>query len=88
MPQPDNPKLFEAIENQAKAKYPKRRGQGTSPQANKMIHEKYLAAGGGYVRSKKEIDPKKRDFKKEAEDKAKEKEKRKKREMKKRNFVV
>lgn len=88
MPQPDNPKLYEAIEAQAKAKYPKRRGKGTSPQANKMISQQYLSAGGGYVRSIKEVDPKKRDFKAEAKKKAEEKEKRKKREMKKRNFVV
>lgn len=85
---PDNPKLYENMVSQAKAKYPKRRGKGTSPQANKMIDALYTQAGGGWTNDRNSIDPKKRDFKKEAEDKEKAKAARKKREMKKRNLVV
>ena len=63
---PTNPKLLEAIEAAAKAKYPKRRGKGTTPQANKLISQQYSAAGEGYTDSIKKVDPKKRDFKAEA----------------------
>jgi hypothetical protein len=86
--QPDNPKLFNSLEQQAAAKYPKRRGVGISPAAGKWLHEQYLKSGGGYVSSKKDIDPKNRDFKDEEKKKAKEKEKRRKKNLKARGFVA
>jgi hypothetical protein len=63
---PTNPKLLEAIEANAKARYPKRRGKGTTPQANKIISQQYAASGEGYTNSIKNVDPKKRDLKAEA----------------------
>jgi hypothetical protein len=85
---PSNPKLYDAIESQAKARYPKHRGKGNSPQANKMLSQQWAAMGGTFVNSIQEVDPKNRDFKKEEEDRNKSRAARKKREMKKRNFVV
>ena len=75
---PTNPKLLESIEAAAKARYPKRRGQGTSPQANKMISQQYAAAGEGYTNDIRKVDPKKRDLKKEAKDRDKRREARRK----------
>ena len=65
---PSNPKLYDALESQAKARYPKHRGKGNSPQANKMLSQQWAAMGGTFVGSLKEVDPKNRDFKKEEED--------------------
>jgi hypothetical protein len=85
---PNNPKLYDALESQAKARYPKHRGKGNSPQANKMLSQQWAAVGGTFVPSLKDVDPKNRDFKKEEENRNKARASRKKREMKKKNFVV
>jgi hypothetical protein len=81
-------KSYEAIENQAKARYPKRRGAGTTPQANKMISRQWAQTGEAEPRTLQDADPSKIDWKAVAQDKAKQKIARKKRDMKKRNFVV
>ena len=81
-------KSYEAIENQAKARYPKRRGAGTTPQANKMISQQWANTGEQEPRTLKDADPNKVDWKAVARDKEKQKIARKKRDMKKRNFVV
>lgn len=81
-------KTYEAIENLAKARYPKRRGAGTTPEANKMISQQWANMGAQEPNSLKDADPKTVDWKAVAEDKKKAKEARKKREMKKRNLVV
>jgi hypothetical protein len=81
-------KSYEAIKNQAAARYPKRRGQGTTPEANKMISQQWASTGIPDPRSLKDVDPDQVDWKAVEKDKQKEKIQRKKREMKKRNFVV
>ena len=81
-------KSYIAIENQAKAKYPKRRGKGTSPQANKMISQQWALTGQAEPRTLKEADPNTVDWDAVKKDKQDQKIKRRKREMKKRNFVV
>lgn len=86
--QPDNPKLFNSLEQQAVAKYPKHTGKGISPAAAKWLRDQYLKSGGGYVSSKKEIDPKKRDFKAEEKKKEKDKAKRRKKQIKDSGFVA
>jgi len=85
---PSNPKLYNALESQAKARYPKHRGKGNSPAANKMLSQQWGAMGGTFVPSLKDVDPDKRDYKKEEEDRNKARASRKKRAMKKQNFVV
>lgn len=86
--QPDNPKLWNTLKQQAVAKYPRQHGKGTTPQANKWISEQYAQAGGGFVRSKKEIDPKKRDLKQEAKNRVEERKKRQKKNLKQKGFVA
>jgi hypothetical protein len=81
-------KSYEAIESQAKARYPKRRGAGTAPQANKMISQQWAATGEQEPRTLKDADPSKFDWKAVAKDKEKQKTDRKKRNLKKQNFVV
>jgi hypothetical protein len=70
---PANPRLYNMITTQAKtrfAKYP-------SPAAAHWVHAKYVQMGGKFVDSKKEVDPRFRDYAKEAQDK-KEKDQKKK----------
>jgi hypothetical protein len=81
-------KSYEAIENQAKARYPKRRGPGTSPEANKIISQQWAATGEQEPRTLKDADPNNVDWKAVAQDKEKQKTDRKKRNLKKQNFVV
>jgi len=81
-------KIHEAIVNQAKARYPKHRGKGTAPEANKIISQQWSLVSAGAPRSLKEADPKAVDWDKVKADREKEKTARKKREMKKKNFVV
>ena len=62
---PANPRLYNMITTQAKtrfAKYP-------SPAAAHWVHTKYLQMGGKFVGSKKDVDPRFRDYAKEAMDK-------------------
>ena len=61
---PANPKMYNSIVVQAKsrfAKYP-------SPAAAHWVHAKYSQMGGKYVPSKKDIDPRFRDYVKEEQD--------------------
>ena len=70
---PANPKMWNMLTTQARSKfttYP-------SPAAAHWVHSRYVALGGKFVESKKEIDPRMRDYVEEAREK-KEKEQRKK----------
>jgi len=81
-------KSYEAVKDQADARYPKHRGKGTSPQANKIISQQWALIGGNEPQSLRDADPKDIDWKKVEEDRQKAKVSRKKREMKKRNLIV
>jgi hypothetical protein len=59
-----NPKLWNMITAQAGAKFTK-----NSPARGHWIHAKYNQMGGQYVKSKKEIDPRFRDYAQEKRDK-------------------
>jgi hypothetical protein len=61
---PANPKLFNMITAQAGARFSK-----NSPARGHWIHTKYNQMGGQYVESKKDVDPRFRDYTKEALDK-------------------
>lgn len=80
-------KSYEAIVNQAKAKYPNRRGPGTSPEANKMISQQWRAMGGQNPRSIKDVDPNQIDWKAVAADKKKAKDNKRKKLAKKTNTL-
>lgn len=70
---PANPKMWNMLTTQARSKfttYP-------SPAAAHWVHSRYVALGGKFVESKKEIDPRMRDYVAEAREK-KEKEQKKK----------
>ena len=64
---PANPKLWNLLMGQAKAKYPSR-GKNLAFPASKWLREEYARQGGKFVASKREVDPKLRDVKKDAED--------------------
>jgi len=65
MAQPNNPKLYNLLLAQAKAKYPSRKINGLSFPAAKWFGNEYARQGGGFVDSIKEVDPDLRDFKQE-----------------------
>ena len=67
-----NPKLWNMITAQAGAKFSK-----NSPSRGHWIHTKYNQMGGQYVKSKREVDPRFRDYTQEEMDKKKEKQKKK-----------
>lgn len=70
---PANPKMWNMLTTQARSKfttYP-------SPAAAHWVHSRYVALGGKFVQSKKEIDPRMRDYVAEEKEK-KEKEQKKK----------
>lgn len=67
-----NPKLYNMITTQAKTKFAKY----PSPAAAHWVHAKYLQLGGKFVDSKKDVDPRFRDYAHEAQEK-KEKEQKK-----------
>lgn len=62
---PANPKLWNTITTQAKTKFAKY----PSPAAAHWVHSKYVQLGGKFVQSKKEIDPRFRDYAQEKMDK-------------------
>ena len=64
---PANPKLFNLITVQAGTRFSKQ-----SPAKAHWIHAKYLQMGGKFVDSKKDIDPRMRDYVHEAMEKKKE----------------
>ena len=84
----DNPKLWNQLRQQAEARWPKRVGKGTTPQANKWMSQQYNLLGGGEVASKKDVDPKKRDYKQEAKDRAERQKKQRANNLKKRGFIA
>lgn len=59
---PANPKLYNMITTQAGAKFSK-----NSPAKAHWIHAKYLQMGGTFVKSKKDVDPRMRDYVHEAQ---------------------
>jgi hypothetical protein len=64
---PANPKMYNMIRAQAKSRFSKQ-----SPASAHFIHAKYVQMGGKFVTSKKDIDPRFRDY---AEEEKKKKEK-------------
>lgn len=68
--EPANPKLWNMITAQAGTKFSK-----NSPARGHWIHAKYNQMGGQYVKSKKEVDPRFRDYTQEALEKKEENEK-------------
>ena len=69
---PANPKLYNMITVQAGAKFVK-----NSPAKAHWIHAKYTQMGGQFVKSKKDVDPRMRDYVQEAKDKKEEEQKKK-----------
>ena len=61
---PANPRLYNMVRVQAGARF-----QKESPAKAHWIHTKYGQMGGKYVTSKKEIDPRNRDFAAEKKEK-------------------
>lgn len=64
-----NPRLYNLIVAQAKSKFSKY----PSPAAAHWVHSQYAMKGGKYVTSKKDIDPRMRDYVEEKKDKEKKK---------------
>jgi hypothetical protein len=67
---PANPKLWNLIVKQSQAKFSK-----NSPARGHWIHAKYVSLGGKFVESKREVDPRLRDYQQEAMDKKEEEQK-------------
>jgi len=67
---PANPKLYNMITMQAGARFSK-----NSPAKAHWIHAKYLQMGGTFVKSKKDVDPRMRDYAAEAQKKKEEEQK-------------
>jgi hypothetical protein len=67
---PANPKLYNMITMQAGSRFSK-----NSPAKAHWIHAKYLQLGGTFVKSKKDVDPRMRDYAQEAQDKKEEEQK-------------
>lgn len=71
--EPANPKLYNMVVAQARSKfttYP-------SPGAAHWVHTRYNQMGGQYVKSKKEVDPRFRDYAEEEKKKKEEQQKKK-----------
>ena len=88
MAQPNNPKLYNMLLQQAKAQFPSHKPNGLSFPAAKWFGQEYAREGGGFVDSIKQVDPKLRDFKQEAIVKEKRKEALDKKKKKQAGFVV
>lgn len=67
-----NPKLWNMVTAQASTRFSK-----NSPARGHWIHAKYNQLGGQYVKSKKDIDPRFRDYAQEKRDKEAEQKKKK-----------
>jgi hypothetical protein len=65
---PANPKMWNMLTMQARTKF----NVYPSPAAAHWVHARYTQMGGKFVQSKKEIDPRFRDYAKEKQDKIKE----------------
>jgi hypothetical protein len=61
---PANPRLYNMVRVQASTRFSK-----DSPSKGHWIHTKYNQMGGQYVTSKKDIDPKNRDYEEEKKEK-------------------
>jgi len=70
--EPANPKLWNMITAQANSKFSK-----NSPARGHWIHSRYNAMGGQYVNSKRDVDPRLRDYVAEAQKKKEEEQKKK-----------
>lgn len=70
---PANPKMYNSIVVQAKSKFSKY----PSPAAGHWVHTKYNQMGGKYVPSKKDVDPRFRDYVAEEQKKKEEDQKKK-----------
>jgi hypothetical protein len=70
---PANPRLWNMVTTQAKSRFPKY----PSPAAAHWVHSKYVQMGGKFVDSKKQIDPRNRDYEQEKKDKEKKDQKQK-----------
>jgi len=88
MAQPSNPKLYNMLLAQAKAKFPSHKPNGLSFPAAKWFGNEYARQGGGFVDSIKQVDPKLRDFKQEEVEKEKRKQALEKKKKKQSGFVV
>jgi hypothetical protein len=88
MAQPNNPKLYNMLLQQAKAKFPSHKPNGLSFPAAKWFGQEYAREGGGFVDSIKQVDPKLRDFKQEEIVKEKRKAALEKKKKKQSGFVV
>jgi len=64
---PANPKLYNMVTTQAGARFSK-----NSPAKAHWIHAKYAQMGGQFVKSKREVDPRFRDYAQEDMDKKEE----------------
>jgi hypothetical protein len=82
---PENPKLWNLLLGQARAKHPSH-GVGLSYPAAKFVRSEYERQGGAYVGSKEEVPLKNRDLKAEEEAKEKRKKSEEKRKNKARGF--
>jgi len=65
---PANPKLWNMITTQARSKFAKY----PSPAASHWVHTRYTQLGGQFVKSKRDVDPRFRDYAQEAMDKKEE----------------
>jgi hypothetical protein len=65
---PANPKLWNMVTMQARSKFAKY----PSPAAAHWVHARYNQLGGQFVKSKREVDPRFRDYAQEAMDKKEE----------------
>ena len=88
MAQPSNPKLYNMLLAQAKARFPSHKPNGLSFPAAKWFGQEYAREGGGFVDSINQVDPKLRDFKEEDIKKEKRKEALEKKKKKQSGFVV
>jgi hypothetical protein len=88
MAQPNNPKLYNMLLAQAKAKFPSHKPNGLSFPAAKWFGNEYARQGGGFVDSIKQVDPKLRDFKQEEVEKEKRKKALEEKKKKQSGFVV
>ena len=83
---PANPKLWNLLLRQAKAKYPSHSKNLAFP-ASKWLRDEYSRQGGKFVGSKREVDPKLRDVKQDQEDAKKRKLAEKKKKEKQKGFL-
>ena len=89
MPQPDKPKLYNQLKEQATARWPSHKGPNfLSWPASKWFGQEYAREGGGFTDSINNVKPEDRDYEQEAKDKEKREQEDKKAKLKKRGFVV